>query len=102
MIFSCEGAREDHRLPRRAQPRADRPAGVISRPGRVALAHPGGSTAALFELFELFELLEAADYVLLTIDDETGEPIPLRSTNRPPSDNIVAVHVERDWGLLAR
>jgi hypothetical protein len=40
--------------------------------------------------------------VLLTIDDETGKPVPLRSTNRLPSDNIVAVHVERDWGLLPR
>lgn len=69
---------------------------VLTEVSEAALAHQGGSARALFEL------LEAAGYVLLTFDDETGKPTPLRSTNRPPSENIVAVHTERDWGLLPR
>jgi FkbM family methyltransferase len=69
---------------------------VLVEVSEASLAHQGGSARALFEL------LEAADYVLLAIDDETGEPVPLRSNNRPPSDNVVAVHTERDWGLLPR
>jgi FkbM family methyltransferase len=59
-----------------------------------ALKTQGGSQAALFEL------LQAAGYVVLTFDDATGEPVPLSSTGAPPSPNIVAVHAERDWGLL--
>jgi len=60
-----------------------------------ALASQGGSAAALFEL------IEDGGYVLLTIDDATGEPVPLRSSNLSPSGNVVAVHIDRDWGLLA-
>jgi len=60
-----------------------------------ALASQGGSAAALLEL------VEDSGYVLLTIDGATGEPVPLRSSNLSPSGNVVAVHIDRDWGLLA-
>jgi FkbM family methyltransferase len=59
-----------------------------------ALKNQGGSQAALLEL------LRAAGYVVLTFAQATGEPAPLRDTGAPPSPNIVAVHGERDWGLL--
>lgn len=58
-----------------------------------ALEHQGASAAAVFEL------LKAANYVVLRIDEETGEPGPFASGRDTPSDNMVAVHAERDWGL---
>jgi FkbM family methyltransferase len=68
---------------------------ILAEVSDKALTHQGGSAATLLQL------LEDAGYVVLTFDDETGEPIPLRSANRLPSNNIVAVHRDRDWGLLA-
>jgi FkbM family methyltransferase len=68
---------------------------ILAEVSDEALTHQGGSAAALLQL------LEDADYVALTFDDETGDPIPLGADNRSLSDNIVAVHRDRDWGLLA-
>jgi hypothetical protein len=61
-----------------------------------ALRHQGGSRAALFEL------LKSDRYVPLTLDEDTGAPVPWASVNSPLSHNIVAVHQQRDFGLLPK
>jgi FkbM family methyltransferase len=58
-----------------------------------ALEAQGGSAP------ELLRLLDDADYVPLTFAEATGEPVPLRPGGPSRSDNIIAVHRERDWGL---
>lgn len=68
---------------------------ILTEVSDASLGHQGGSAAALLQL------LEDAGYVVLTIGDETGLPVPLRCTDREPSDNVVAVHRDRDWGLIA-
>jgi FkbM family methyltransferase len=61
-----------------------------------ALVRQGGSRAALCNL------LESANYVPLTIDDATGAPVPWTLAGAPMSLNMVAVHNQRDFGLLAK
>jgi hypothetical protein len=59
--------------------------------GHATLRKQGGSRAALRAL------LAAQGYRLLQLDTTIGEPMPLQ--NDVGSDNLVAVHSERDWGL---
>jgi len=61
-----------------------------------ALRHQGGSPAALFDL------LKNDHYVPLTLDEDTGAAVPWASVNSPLSHNIVAVHQQRDFGLLPK
>lgn len=56
-----------------------------------ALAHQGGSVD------DLMALLDRADYRVLCLDRATGLPVPVAAG--PFSDNLLAVHRERDWGL---
>lgn len=56
-----------------------------------ALAHQDGSVD------ELRLLLQSFDYRMLCFDLTTGLPVPI--ANCSLSDNVVAVHRERDWGL---
>jgi FkbM family methyltransferase len=56
-----------------------------------ALAHQGGSVK------DLTALLERADYRLLCFDRATGLPVPVPEGSF--SDNLLAVHRARDWGL---
>jgi FkbM family methyltransferase len=58
-----------------------------------ALARQGGS------LQGVLSLLADCDYRVLSFDRATGAPAPIGSA--PLSDNLVAVHRERDWGLPA-
>lgn len=60
-----------------------------------ALARQAGSCVALCDL------LKRADYVPLSFDD-TGFPVPWTQSGKPLSQNIVAVHRRRDFGLLAK
>lgn len=62
----------------------------------VALGHQGGSPEALLEL------LRGEGYVILVIDDDTGEPALPRSPETALSGNIVAVHRQRSWGFSIR
>ena len=55
------------------------------------LASQGGSVK------DLVALLDHADYRLLRFDRATGLPVPLGE--EPLSDNLLAVHRDRDWGL---
>ena len=59
----------------------------------VSLGYQGGSPEALLTL------LRQEGYVILTIDDETGEPVPARSPVSSLLGNIVAVHHQRTWGF---
>lgn len=68
---------------------------ILAEVNEAALGHQDGSVAGLYEL------LEAADYILLTFGSR-GEPELLRQVNRPQSESIVAVHRDRDWGLLPK
>ncbi len=61
-----------------------------------ALARQAGSCAALRDL------LKSAGYTPLTFDDATGAPAPWAKSGKPLSQNIVAVHASRDFGLLAK
>ena len=63
---------------------------ILMELSETLLAHQGASTAILLAM------LEAANYMIFTIDDETGRPVPLPPGNAP-SDMIVAVHAQRDW-----
>jgi hypothetical protein len=63
---------------------------ILTELSEASLAHQGASAAMLLEL------LEAANYVILTMDDETGRPVPMQPGN-PLSDMIVAVHAQRKW-----
>lgn len=57
-----------------------------------ALASQGGS------IDELSTLLERSGYHIFCFDRSTGLPVP--AAEAPLSSNVVAVHRERDWGLL--
>jgi FkbM family methyltransferase len=57
------------------------------------LARQGGS------LQGVLSLLADCDYRVLSFDRATGAPAPIGRAS--PSDNLVAVHRERDWGLPA-
>jgi FkbM family methyltransferase len=61
-----------------------------------ALGHQGGSCTALFDF------LKGDHYVTLTFDEDSGVPVPRESVNSPLSHNMVAVHEQRDFGLLAK
>ena len=63
---------------------------ILTELSEASLAHQGASAAMLLEL------LEAADYVVYTMDDETGRPVRMRPGNAL-SDMIVAAHSQRKW-----
>jgi len=56
-----------------------------------ALARQGGSVR------QTLSLLADCGYCVLALDPQTGEPVPLGADSL--SDNLVAVHRDRDWGL---
>jgi FkbM family methyltransferase len=66
---------------------------VLFECAEAALSRQGGS------LTDLLKIFDACGYRMLSFDPLTGEPMPL--TGDPLSDNLVAVHRERDWGLRA-
>jgi FkbM family methyltransferase len=60
-----------------------------------ALRHQNGSQSGLLRL------LEEKGYVVFTTDGDAGEPVRPELAAGRLSDNIVAVHAARHWGLLA-
>ena len=66
---------------------------VLFECNQPALERQGGSVAELLRLFN------DCGYRILSFDPVTGKPVPL--AGNPPSDDLVAVHRQRDWGLPA-
>ncbi|SDR05079.1 methyltransferase, FkbM family [Rhizobiales bacterium GAS113] len=64
---------------------------ILFEASPAALARQGGSVEAVTSLFA------EADYRMLCLDPATGLPAPLG--NGTSSDNLVAVHRDRDWDL---
>jgi FkbM family methyltransferase len=60
-----------------------------------ALQNQGGTSSAVIRL------LRDAGYRFLAFDDASGRPVPVVSILEGFSNNMVAVHGARDWGLLA-
>jgi FkbM family methyltransferase len=67
---------------------------ILFEGSRAALGWQGGSIGAVSALFG------EAGYSLLCLDPTTGHPVPFGEG--AVSDNLVAVHRDRDWGLLIR
>jgi FkbM family methyltransferase len=66
---------------------------LVFEAAQAALARQGGS------LQDVLSLLADYGYKVLSFDLATGTPTPIG--NGPLSDDLVAVHRERDWGLPA-
>ncbi len=67
---------------------------LLFEAAQASLARQGGA------LHRVLSLLADCGYQVLSFDPSTGLPAPTSSL--PLSDNLVAVHPDRDWGLLSK